>query len=614
MKHKDSLFTSLSNPFTVRNLLILFMFLSIEYSYAQLSLHFDDNNLNIVKWTGDIGNFKINTGKQLQLSTTGAGESAIFTKYQVPDDSIEINLYFKMQFAPSNDNYSKIYLFTDQPKEAGANGYYLKLGENGTNDAIQLYKLVNGISTLLGAGTNGAIALDPAQARVQMKLYRNGKGTINTDYSGQQQFEADIDFFDPALIIPDSMYFGIYCKYTSTRSDKFFYDDIYIKKLERDTVAPFVISAQALNNRDVIIRFDKLPETMSTMSTTTYTVNHGVGNPTEVLYNTQKPLEAILRFADGAIQSNNIYTLIIKNLRNINNYSVEHEVHFSFIDTPQEGDLIITEVLTDPYTGGEDFIEIYNKSPKHLKLDSLIVVNKERGESKLIRTTITLQPGNYTAISKNIAFLKDKYLTPDTALFIEATLPALNVASANITLQYNHSGKLITLDSFDYRQNMHFSLLKNTKGISLERLFNDKPTNDINNWHSASADKHFATPGYKNSNNQSVPNPESNDFVYIDKKVFTPDGDGIDDVILLHYNLDKSGYLATIRIFDSNGFPVIDLANNLLIAPDVTIKWDGLNASGTLVKTGMYIVYSSIFHPDGEVKSDKKVIVAAQKM
>lgn len=613
MKHKDSFFHPLLPVLSMRYFIVMSFVMVYNFGRGQLSLHFNDGDISHVKWLGDINNFKINTTGQLQLAASGAGESKIFTKYKVPPDSIQFDAFFKMQFSPSNDNYGKIYLFIDRPQEVGANGYYLKLGENGNNDAIQLYKLVNGASTLLGAGTNGAIALDPAQSRFRIKLYRDGTGVMSTDYTGQQNLETDLDFYDPALVVPDSMYFGIYCKYTATRSDKFFYDDIYIKTVERDTIPPRVTAAIALNSSDVKIVFSERPEINSLLTTLNYYVDNGLRNPLVVIYDIKNPLEATLRFAEGTIKSNIVYTLTINGVKDISNNSRTHQIQFFFIDTPDIGDLIINEVLTDPFTGGEDFVEIYNKSDKLIKMDSLFIVNKDRNESKLIRTNFVLKPKSYVAVTKNVDFLKKTYQTPDTAFFIEATIPALNVASANITLQYMKSGKIIALDSFNYTQNMHFKLLNNSKGISLERIRFDGLTNDPNNWHSASADSHYATPGYKNSNaipELSLDNP---DFMELGNKTFTPDGDGVDDIVLIHFALEKSGYLATVRIFDSEGFSVVDLANNLLLSPESTIKWDGLDAQGALVKTGMYIVYARVFHPDGSVKTSKKVVVAAQK-
>ncbi|MCZ2102386.1 MAG: hypothetical protein LC107_12725 [Chitinophagales bacterium] len=614
MNRKDSLFSHLFTTFPIRYFIVLVILTYYNPLSAQLHLNFDDGNINNVVWIGDISHFKINNAGQLQLSTTGAGESSIFTKYKVPDDSIQIDLYFKMQFAPSNDNHSKIYLMVDRPEDTNANGYYLKLGENGNNDAVQLYKLVNGNATLLGAGTNGAIATDPAQARLQIKLYRNGMGTLYADYSGQQILEEELDFLDPNFSLPDSLYFGIFCKYTTTRSDKFFYDDIHIKTIEQDTVPPRVVSAQALNNKEVKIAFSERPDAESVIQIANYNVDHGLNQPEKVIYNASTPLEAILQFRDNAIKSNIVYTLSVAGLKDAHQNHIAHQVQFFFTEKPDVGDLVINEVLTDPLVGGEDFIELYNKSEKLIKLDSLIIANLERNESRVIRTDFTLKPGGYVVLSKNIAFLKETYQTPDSAAFIETTIPAMNVASANITIQTMKAGKLINIDSFDYKQNMHFKLLNNTKGISLERIRPEGLSNDANNWHSAAAETHYGTPGYRNSNFTSIAAQDEADFVFIDKKVITPDGNGIDDLVLIQYQLEKSGYLATVRIYDSEGFPILDLAKNTLLGTESTLKWDGLNAENNLVKTGMYIIYSRVFHPDGEVKTSKKVVVVAHQM
>jgi hypothetical protein len=73
--------------------------------------------------------------------------------------------------------------------------------------------------------------------------------------------------------------------------------------------------------------------------------------------------------------------------------------------------------LTDPYIGGDDFVEIYNRSTSFIKLDSLIIKNAQKSESKVINTSAILYPGKYLAISKNTGFLKTTYNTPDTAHF-----------------------------------------------------------------------------------------------------------------------------------------------------------------------------------------------------
>lgn len=614
MKRKDKL-SMLFYLFYTKRYLNIFVFIFICKSVVgQLSLNFNDNNLNAVKWIGDIQNFRVNSSGQLQLTAPSAGESTIFTKFKVPQDSILFDLYFKLQFAPSNDNFSKVYLFTDQPNESSSNGYFMRLGENGSNDAIQIYKLTSGVTTLLGSGKLGAIASDPADGSVQIKMYRDGFWVIATDYSGNKVYEEDFEIFDNGFALQDSMFFGIYCKYTATRTDKFFFDDIAYKTIVRDTIPPSVLISEVLDNDQVKLVFSEAPTPSSVSDVSNYVGNNALGSPTRAIYNAAKPNEVVLQFGTQQIKSGINYTILIKNIQDKNGNSLEQSISFLYAERPGKNDIIITEVLTDPYIGGEDFVEIHNPTSKYLKLDSLLISNSQRNETRVIRTDHVLLPGTYVAISKNTAFLKTTYNTPDSAAFIEATIPAFNVASANISILSRKNGQNITIDSFDYDEAFHFSLIDDTKGVSLERISLEQNTNDRNNWHSASSTTKFATPGYKNSNSINRNTTINEDeFMVLDKKVFTPNGDGDLDFVLMQFQLEKAGYLAKIKLFDADGFPVVELGQNILLGTESSIKWDGTDAEGNIVKTGMYIILCQLLHPDGDVKEIKKVVVAAQK-
>lgn len=611
MKRKDILYINIKNLLTLRYLFIFTALLCIKDAVGQLNLNFNDGNINTVKWVGNNNDFVINTSGQLQLKASGAGESSLFTKYKVPADSLQYDLYFKLQFAPSNDNYGKIYLFTDNVIESVANGYYLRLGENGSNDAIQVWKLTNGTSQLMGSGASGALSLDPADARVRFKIYRDGMWIMATDYNGNTILEEDLVFSDQNFILQDSMYFGVYCKYTATRIDKFFFDDIVVKTVERDTSAPIIVNTEVINDTQLKVVFSESLESTTASNFANYTVDNGLGSPDNVIYMSSKPQEVVLNFTSQPIKSGINYTLTVQNVRDKSNNHRTQKVNFVFSTRPTVGDIVISEVLTNPYSGGSDFIEIYNKSDKFIKLDSLTLRNAQRNEYRVIRTPEILYPGEYMAISQNVEFLKSTYAPPTSARFLEATIPTFNVSEANISIMSVLNGKTVTIDSFDYRENMHFVLIDEKKGVSLERINLNGTTNDANNWHSASTLVKFATPGYKNSNQNAI-SENNNIGLTPDKKVFSPNGDGFDDFVLLNYTLEKPGYLATIKIFDAEGFPVYDLTNNFLLGTEGAVKWDGIDAEGNIVKIGMYIIYCRLFHTDGDIIESKNVVVAAQ--
>jgi hypothetical protein len=610
MRRKDRFSFHTKGSIKGRYFLVLLSIFISSGVFCQLKLDFETPFPGLQKWEGHVSNFKVNAEGQLQLNALAAGESSIFTKFKVPADSIQIDLYFKLQFAPSADNMGKIYLFIDKTTEIGANGYYLKLGENGSNDAIQLWKLTNGNSVLLGSGNLGAISGDPADARVQIKIYRNGLWVMKTDYDGKTNFEDDLEVRDNAFLLPDSMYFGINCKYTSSRTDKFFYDDIGFKTVEKDITAPDIVSADVIDANTVIVVFSEPLDEASATKIQNYTINNGLNNPDAVIFNRLTPNRVVLKYNNKTIQSGISYTLSVNGVKDRSNNQKNLTFPFVYKVNAEKGDLIITEVLTDPYTGGEDFVEIYNRSAKFVKLDSMVIANFQKNETKVIRTDMVLYPGKYVAISRNTDFLKSTYQPPDTANFLTATLPSFNVDGANISLLAYNGSRTVLVDSFEYNEKMHFELIDETKGVSLERISLSAGTNDISNWHSSSSQTRFATPGYKNSSFIDLTSTSEFGF-WPDKKVFTPNGDGHDDFVLLKYNLEKPGYLATVKLFDTEGFEVLDLANNFLLGTDGFLKWEGTDSEGRLVRMGMYIVMAKLFHPDGETKNFKYVVVAA---
>jgi hypothetical protein len=64
------------------------------------------------------------------------------------------------------------------------------------------------------------------------------------------------------------------------------------------------------------------------------------------------------------------------------------------------------------------------------------------------------------------------------------------------------SGKQI--DQLSYNEKMHFALVKNKEGVSLERSKLHKPTSEAGNLRSATSASGGATPGYQNSQQSDV--------------------------------------------------------------------------------------------------------------
>ena len=162
-----------------------------------------------------------------------------------------------------------------------------------------------------------------------------------------------------------------------------------------------------------------------------------------------------------------------------------------------------------------------------------------------------------------------------------------------------------------YSEKMHYELLTVTQGVSLERISFEKSSLDESNWHSASFNYNYGTPGYKNSMAADSKNEVSENEIDIIPEIFSPNVDAYDDICSIYYNLDKNGYSINIKVFNSNGLLVRNLLNNNLTNSQDVIYWDGCDDNNRIVEAGIYIIMIEIFDLEGNVKRFKKVATVA---
>lgn len=584
-------------------LMISYLGFCIENSNAQLIDDFTDGEISNPNWEGDVANFIVNTSGQLQLKAPDAGLSRLAAKYKLPTDSIQISFYFKMQFAPSGDNNAKIFLIGDRADDATANGYFITIGENGSTDAIKFWRSEAGVTTALGTCTLSAMSGDPADVRVRIKISASGMWEVYTDYDGGNALKEDLLFIEPLMQMPDDVYFGLLYKYTATRADKFFIDDINISKILPDTKGPELVDLLVIDGDKLKLTFNEPIVISTSADKSKFVVDNNIGNPSSILFDPASPDMVTLVFAANQLKSGIKYKLTVSDVKDKFGNAGSGTKEFQFTVAPTKGDLIINEVLTDPIIGGEDFVEIYNRSEKSLDLSGLVVVNLSKNERKTLSGKYTLDKGAYLCISKNIEFLKSTYKTPAEASYKEDALPSLNVADAYVGLEMNG----ILIDSFGYSEVMHYALIDETKGVSMERIDFFGPSNQASNWHSAASTVNFATPGYENSQRRES-TQANQETVSIDRKIISPDNDGYDDFVNISFITDKPGYLASIAIYDAEGYKVQDLGQNILVPSEGAIQWDGLDGEGNRMRMGIYVILVKLFHPDGESNISKHAI------
>ena len=589
----------------IRSVLFLSLIVCSDRISAQLVDDFSDGDFtNGPSWTGDTDDFVVNINGELQLMAPEAGESSLFTTLSYPD-TIQLDMTFRLEMSPSSSNFGLIYLGLDDLDPSVANGYYLQIGESGSNDAIKLYRLDNGSEILLATASDGAIASDPAQARISVTIHPDGLWSFSTDYGLSGFNELEFEVMDDTHSFNGLNIFGIYCEYTETRKENFFYDDISIMKFEEDETGPLLTNLSVTGDKTILLSFNEKIDAATAENLDNYIVDQGLGSPSGAI---SDGVRVFLTF-DNTFLSGTPYQLAILNVEDENGNAII-PIAEPFIVTvfPNIGDLAISEILSDPYSGGSDFVEIFNKSDKYLNLNGLIISNLAKDEQKSIDQDIDLLPGEYLCFTEDKEFLISTYPTHNADQIVEVDLPSFNNDSGNVSLSHS-SASTDYIDQFDYDEGLHFELLDDTEGVSLERISLTADTQSEDNWHSASTIAGFATPGMVNSN--ALPTVISDGEFELVEKVFSPNSDGDNDFLIINYKLDKPGYVANVKVFDDEGFEIDQIVSNGLLATEGLITWNGTTSEGSISQIGLYIIIAELFHSDGEIKNFKKVCVLA---
>jgi len=258
-------------------------------------------------------------------------------------------------------------------------------------------------------------------------------------------------------------------------------------------------------------------------------------------------------------------------------------------------------------------VELYNRSDKVLSLSGWRLASVSDGvvgTGLVITSNSTLLlPGEYALICEDGFNVAVNYPQSHTDRFVETDLPSFNNDEGSVVLQ-DPTGT--QLDRFDYNDDLHFSLLNNTEGYSLERVDPDRPTDDNTNWHSAADIAGRATPGFKNSEYSKTASATGD--LTIDPAIFSPDNDGYQDLLTIAYRFDEPGFVGNMSVYDIAGREARKLMENQLLGTDGAISWNGILDSGSLGRMGPYIVVLEVFDLAGNVEKFKKTVTLAHKL
>lgn len=367
--------------------------------------------------------------------------------------------------------------------------------------------------------------------------------------------------------------------------------------------------------KTLTINFSEPMDTLNMTYTKNFLIDNSINNPLNIAITGKTYNQIQLTLLQG-IEVGTLYTLSISNAVTdfCGNELQSHSAEFILPHTPLGGDVIINEVLFNPYSGGVDFVEVYNKSDKTFDLGQMRLCNRSTsGDLASIYPASDslhlLLPNSYGVITTNPALVEQFYWVQNPSSFATVSKMASYNAESGcvVLLDLNHN----ILDEFQYTKKMHNRLLTDVKGISLERVSSNRATQLASNWQSAAQTAGFATPTYKNS--QYSDSETSSGTFTLSPETFSPDGDGRDDQLHITYNLPEPGFVANIRIFNASGVEVCRLANNATLGTSGEFRWDGENSNNQRVPIGIYVVLVEYNNLNGSVTTEKLVCVVAKR-
>jgi hypothetical protein len=288
---------------------------------------------------------------------------------------------------------------------------------------------------------------------------------------------------------------------------------------------------------------------------------------------------------------------------------------FALPEAAHPGDLVVNEVLFNHRSGGVYFVEVLNRSLRHINLQGYqLTTQKASGVgTALISPTLpyVLAPGQLVALTSDATILQAQYPTSSeaAALLAMASFPALDNTAGSVYL-YDATNQ--ELDHYDYDKSQQLSLLSTQAGVSLERIRAVGPS-VASNFHSAAGAVGYATPGRPNSQAQDATG--SGQELTVVPELFTPDDDGQQDFTTLNYQLDQPGYVGSVTVYDALGQLTRRLLRNESLPTNGFVQWDGTDEHGRKAAVGYYILYIELFRPSGgERREYKKTVVVGARL
>jgi len=467
--------------------------------FGQFTETFSDGDFtNNPEWIGNTAQFEILDG-QLHLNDTEANEVYLSTAVATLDMTTW-EFFVNLDFNPSTSNLMKVFIKSNVSDLSGdLNGYFIRIGEIGSEDGVDLYKQTGGSSSKIIDGTSNNAGETPS---MYIKVTRDNDGnwelfTDATDSGTNYISEGTTNDSDHNL----GSYMGISCKYTVSNNTNFYFDDFFVDPIYVDDAPPQIVSTSTTSQTDVQVVFSEPVDPSTAENTANYTVE-GVGNPTSATIDPSNPAIVILTFADNFPVNQNL-TLTVMGISDPSGNTLTNGTGTFVFSVAASRDVIFNEFFPDPEPAvglpEEEFIELYNRTVVDIDISDWLLSDESTFDAPTTLPEGTIIPANgYLILCKTTQV--ETWGIFGTAIGV-TSFPSLNNSEDVFRLQ-DAFGNII--DEVAYSIDWYADENKVDGGWTLEMIDPNFPCSIATNWR-ASQNTSGGTPGTVNSVAATLP-------------------------------------------------------------------------------------------------------------
>lgn len=210
---------------------------------AQFTDSFSDGDFATAPaWSGNDTKFIIQSN-QLRLSAPAVADVAYLSLASQAMEAASWEVTVFLDFDPSGSNFADVYLASDQSVLTGSlNGYFVRIGN--TTDEVSLYRQSGTTKTKIIDGLDARVAGSPVLVRIKTTR-SNGSWQLFSDVGVSGTYTSEGIVTDNTNRA--SLFNGVVCTYSATRSDDFYFDDFIVMG------SPYVDPSTPADYKDIIL-------------------------------------------------------------------------------------------------------------------------------------------------------------------------------------------------------------------------------------------------------------------------------------------------------------------------------------------------------------------------